>query len=313
MLKTLAIQNFQSHEKTLLEFSEGVNVILGASDSGKTAIIRALRWLVWNRPSGEAFRSNWGGDTEVRLELEGGSVVVRGRNKVANLYTLSAFPETGAVISEFKAIKTDVPEEILHVLNLNEINLQQQLDRPFLLDASPGEVAQHFNRVAHLDVIDVGLKTVQGWLRKIEQDISTGEEHLTDLQQVFTKYEHLDELEGWVVTLEGLERERVQTINARKELEQLLTDLATTEILIEEAEEILPAEKQVDALLALCEQKKEIEGRQAALRELIYQYGVTDDKLALTKDRLAELTAEFKEAFPDVCPLCGQEVDDASV
>jgi len=56
MIKYLQIQNFQSHKDSLLEFDPGVNVIVGSSDSGKTAVIRALRWLVWNRPSGDAFR-----------------------------------------------------------------------------------------------------------------------------------------------------------------------------------------------------------------------------------------------------------------
>jgi len=65
MIKTLSIQNYQSHKDSTLEFDPGVNVIVGSTDSGKTAIIRALRWLIWNRPNGDSFRSTWGGDTKV--------------------------------------------------------------------------------------------------------------------------------------------------------------------------------------------------------------------------------------------------------
>jgi len=70
MIKQLTIKNFQSHKKTKLEFSDGVNIIIGQSDSGKTAIIRALNWVVNNKPSGDSFRSHWGGDTNVEITME---------------------------------------------------------------------------------------------------------------------------------------------------------------------------------------------------------------------------------------------------
>jgi exonuclease SbcC len=70
MIDSLSIQNFQSHEKTELEFDEGINIIIGQSDSGKSAILRALNWVVNNKPNGEAFKSNWGGDTKVKIIIE---------------------------------------------------------------------------------------------------------------------------------------------------------------------------------------------------------------------------------------------------
>ena len=41
----IEIVNFQSHANTKLNFDEGVNVIIGPSDSGKTAVIRAMKWI----------------------------------------------------------------------------------------------------------------------------------------------------------------------------------------------------------------------------------------------------------------------------
>jgi len=70
MIQQLSIANFQSHKDTTLAFDPGLNVIVGPTDCGKTAVIRALRWLIWNRPMGEAFRSTWGGDTEVEITTD---------------------------------------------------------------------------------------------------------------------------------------------------------------------------------------------------------------------------------------------------
>ena len=67
MIKKIQIQNFQSHKETTLKLDPGVNIIVGTTDSGKTSILRALRWVIWNRPSGDDFRSWWGGNTSVEV------------------------------------------------------------------------------------------------------------------------------------------------------------------------------------------------------------------------------------------------------
>lgn len=47
MIKTIIVKNFQSHSNTKLELSDGLNTFIGKSDSGKSAIIRALRALLY--------------------------------------------------------------------------------------------------------------------------------------------------------------------------------------------------------------------------------------------------------------------------
>ena len=117
MIHQLHIKNFQSHKDTKLDFVEGVNVIVGTTDSGKTALLRALRWLFRNRPTGDEFRSWWGGDTQVEVRLDDGEVMRQKGNE--NLYY-----HRGVA---YKAFGTDVPEEISKHLNIDEINLQNLL------------------------------------------------------------------------------------------------------------------------------------------------------------------------------------------
>ena len=62
MISGLLLKNFQSHKKTILHFHPGVNAIIGKSNSGKTAILRALYWIIYNRPSGISFVSFWNRD-----------------------------------------------------------------------------------------------------------------------------------------------------------------------------------------------------------------------------------------------------------
>lgn len=54
----LKIENFQSLEGiTDLEFKPGVSMIVGASNSGKTAILRALRGLILNYVKGSKIKN----------------------------------------------------------------------------------------------------------------------------------------------------------------------------------------------------------------------------------------------------------------
>ena len=199
-ITSVSIQNYQAHKNTTLNFPPGVSAIIGQSDSGKTSILRAMRWVIENRPGGDAFRSSWGGKTSVKITT-GQNVIERVKDKTTvNTYSLS----TGKEELTFAAMGTHVPEEVKNALNINSINAQYQLDRPFLLDSSPGEVAAHFNRIAHLDIIDVGLRNVKSWISGLTKTISIEETRLMELEEEQSQYDYLPAMEKEIVVLEAL-------------------------------------------------------------------------------------------------------------
>ena len=89
MIKEIDIVNFQSHKSTHLDLVPGVNVIVGASDSGKSAIIRALRWLIWNRPVGDAFISHWADGGFVNIVTDQMDVIQRAKGPGGNQYRIN--------------------------------------------------------------------------------------------------------------------------------------------------------------------------------------------------------------------------------
>ena len=44
-ITSLDLVNFSSHERTTFNFSEGLNVFVGATSSGKTTCFRAFKWI----------------------------------------------------------------------------------------------------------------------------------------------------------------------------------------------------------------------------------------------------------------------------
>lgn len=204
MIKSIHLQNFQSHKDTHLEFSPGVNVIIGRSDHGKTAIIRALRWVVENRPAGDEFRSHWAKneDTAVQIILNNGGQVARWKNKVVNNYSCNG--------ELFQGFGQDIPKPVVDALNLASINLQQQFDQPFLLFDSPGAVARYLNQVVHLEKIDIALANITSLKRQNDQDIRSQKSRIGELEQLEATFPDLEAAEEFITELEVQQKDRDQ-------------------------------------------------------------------------------------------------------
>ncbi len=203
MIDKAEIINFQSHKDTVLEFDKGVNCITGSSDSGKTAVLRALNWLVNNSPSATPFASHW--ILNEKKELDGMvniSVddIIRKRTDKVNCYILASDE-----VQTFDTLKGNVPEEIKKILNLSEVNIQKQMDAPFLLSKSAGEVARFLNKIVKLDIIDVMLKSIESKKRKNRTGITNAEEDTERLKDNLEDYVWIDEAEKLVNRLECIE------------------------------------------------------------------------------------------------------------
>ena len=171
MIKKITLTNFQSHKKTDLELHPGVNVIIGDSRSGKTAILRALNWNRYNKPSGLSMNSYWNRNKK-KEPIEDHSVTVvfddtaieRRRNSDFNGYVNAS--------EIMEAVGKSVPESIEDSWNMSEVNIQKQFDAPFLISDGSAEIARFLNKTIHLDKIDRVLSAAETERRKINSDIN---------------------------------------------------------------------------------------------------------------------------------------------
>ena len=83
-------------------------------------------------------------------------ILLDARICVSNVNTsLLEIPETVLFDGiEYKAIKTDVPEDIDKIFNINSNNIQQQFDNIFWFSETAGEVGRNLNSIVNLDIID---------------------------------------------------------------------------------------------------------------------------------------------------------------
>jgi exonuclease SbcC len=301
MIKSIQIKNFQSHKDTSLEFDPGVNIIVGSTDSGKTAIIRALILAVWNRPQGEAYRSHWGGSTEVIITTSEGNQITRRRTNSENVYIIADF-------GTLEALRTGVPVEVSTLLNMNEINIQQQLDQPFLISATSGEVAKHFNEVANLELIDTARSNVESWLRSFEQDFKAEEHNLERYQSDLQRYDYLDKLEIDIEVLEGMEERLHQMESTYNNLSETTVNIERLSLDIEKESKLLELSESVELVYNLIERRDAVDSQYSTLRAIISDHTITNNQLHEAKSSLTNIQKEFEQKFPDICPLCGQQV-----
>ena len=238
MLQKIIIRNFQAHKKTVLNLVEGVNVIVGPSASGKSTIIRALNWVIFNRPVGDVLHSHWGGKLSVKLIFDEGSVT-RIRNGTKNHYILQL---EGEDKQTFAGFGQNVPAAVSEFINMNELNIQRQLAAPFLLSKSAGEVAQELNRIANLQDIDLSLKTATKRLARVQRQVSTYDEVLKDINGRLSALPDIDTALTVAERVETRIKESITNTNQIEKLEGLISSLSDIEKEINE----LPTLEDVD-------------------------------------------------------------------
>lgn len=199
-IKKVTIENFQSHKYTEIEFDQRLNVIVGPSDSGKSAIIRALKWALYNEPSGDYFIREGEKDCKVAIGFNDGTLLTRYRSKSKNQYIM--IRNNGEEI-KFEGFGSTIPMEIVDEIGLrkihldsdetNSINLGEQLEGPFLLSEKTSTRASAIGRLVGVNVIDDALREVLRDSRSINIKRKSLEEETQHLTQEISSYDYLEE------------------------------------------------------------------------------------------------------------------------
>lgn len=325
MFKHLTIVNYQTHRKLEVELDPKVTTIVGVSDVGKSAILRALRWVCLNKPGGEADR-RWGSkNTTVKLRV-GKKVIVRKRGK-ANIYKLGD--------KTFKAFGTEPPTDIQNILRVDDTNFQQQLEQHFWFSLTPGQVSKQLNRIVNLDVIDKSQSTINAELRKAKTVVDVIRNRLRDaktelktlawvprcereLTRLKSMSEHLEALSNKQVSLQRL----VRAITRLQMEGDSLTDKGVTaKARLKQARSLLGLQRRIEDLAELTAEIEKGEQIRAAtipdmipigksisnisqLSQLIYQIEELETQCHAIKTKNSRRKERLSKQ--KICPVCGK-------
>jgi exonuclease SbcC len=193
-------------------------------------------------------RSNWckkDDSTCVKVWINDGKSDHADREilKGENVYHLHA--------QTFKAFGTSVPQELQDYFNFSEVNLQSQLDAPFLLSDTPGQVASFFNTVAGLSKIDTSTANINSAIRQLTSDINYKEEQELTLTENLGDFDHLEKMEIEIEALEVAENQLQQLKKRREKLMDWCIDYQETDTAIDVESELLQYEKPLNEIFEL--------------------------------------------------------------
>lgn len=266
----LTIENFQSHKHTELDLVDGVNVITGLSDVGKSAVLRAINWLVNNTPSGEEFYSHWGGNTQVSFQL-GDTTISRTKGKGINEYSLQIGDNDPQVFTGFGQ---GVPEPIKEALNIQDVNLRFQHQGAFLLSESSGEVSRYLNRVARLEVIDTAISNIEKQLKSEQRAKQAEQITIERLTEELKQFDFLVTAEKELKVLETKQSALDDLLVNYNTLFDIHEGIKEVQSKFEPYERILQAEPEVVALLQEVDKVNTFKRNNTRLGQL--QYAIID-------------------------------------
>jgi len=306
LIKNIHLRNFESHKDTKLELSSGVNIISGKSDNGKSSIVRGIYWVHKNKPSGTSMVSFWNRDrndkavkpTFVILEMDNGIRIKRKRSGDFNGYELDE--------TVLEAVGQTVPDAVLEKLNLSDVNVQYQFDKPFLLGDSGADVARFLNRIIHLELIDKIQSTAEILRRRTNQEIQESEHELQRMQAQIDSYSWIPSAKELLTQIYALET----AIEADSTIYTTLQEMLTT---YTKAQEKLSIAQTIEhSAVALVEK---IDTLTEAIEEEIEEYDTLqslystyqEQQHILTSAKKAQKAAKIVESIDELSDKIEQE------
>jgi len=309
MIRRVELKNFQSHKDTALDFSPGVNVILGPSDSGKSSILRAVYWCLMGKPSGTGFIRKGEKKTSVSVFMDAG-YVKRERG-------MSGSPEceievAGSEKRVYKAMGTNVPEEIRSVFGIDAgINFQFQLDQHFLILQSPGEVARQINAITKLDMLDSVLSGLKRDLLLGKRELVDVVGELNSLRTIVSRNsELLEEIDRELSSLDKLCQRESHIGYVRKSVRDLLQGFEAYVYQVEMLEQVQEASdilRQIDegikSLTELEEGISDVSDLISSIEEVLESLDDVHSEMKSVSSEIVSLKRKLRN-----CPVCGSKL-----
>ena len=200
-IKSIDIHNFQAHTDTHIDFSDGLNIITGESNNGKSSILRAIDWVTDNYPLGNEFIQTGKKDCKVRITYSNNTFIERYRTiKSTGYYRVGTVLDDGTEeYEQYEGFTNNVPIEVINTHQMPKVAITKniethlnkigQLEPAFLITDSVNEKAAAIGKITGTDVIDTGIKLIGSEILNTKKEIKQLEE---DIAQTTAKKESID-------------------------------------------------------------------------------------------------------------------------
>jgi energy-coupling factor transporter ATP-binding protein EcfA2 len=297
------VRNFQSLKDVSLELGR-LTVVVGPSNSGKSAMFRSLRGLVSNlRGSRYVTRGAKASvisvtTSEHKVTLERGDGV--GSYRITNL-------ESGKEETHTK-LGGAVPDSVSAVLGIDpELSFVQQFSRPYLLDESGGESARVLGRLTNVDILFAASREASrrrtahaAELKTREADLGRATERLAEFADLPAQMDILSSVEESLDKAEMTQKQisyLQEIVNGVEIASEVLRQAQSLVVEVVDLSQVMKLWGEFSSLLELMQEVNVVSLVKQEKELLVLQRKLTADQ---AHAKLHELTEQI-----GVCSECG--------
>ncbi len=265
-IRKLIIDNFQSVGSGVFRFTEGLNVIVGENNLGKSALFRTLRWVIRDAYRGTWFAKDFETQCKVGVQSQKDFIVSRevvrtltseGKTDRLKVNNYSVLHRDGRV-QEFDKFK-GIPVEVRDALGISlpivlgktsdeiiDLNFaDQHRDAIFLLNKPPSLLARLLSHAMGLQPIHKSMRELSVRHRRLNQEVKQEQERGDELLVRVKKFP--------AAKLEESFEKMASKVRAVKELGNLYNEISNQADRYQQADvEAKSAKKQYHSIKALC-------------------------------------------------------------
>lgn len=309
-LVEVSVAGFQSLEK--ITFTVGrFTAIVGPSNVGKSALVRALRMLAQNGSSTGMVRAG-SKHLEVFARFADGTRTVIRRGPRLSEYELR-IGGSGKVL-EWAKCGTSAPDEIVNWWRLSDVTFAGQHDSPFMLAEAASTTATRLGELTNVSTVAEAVRIANRRRLAASQEQQARKRELDELVAELTLHKDLKARKVRLAYCRELLDVAASTDAQIQALAVLIGDAKATGIAMREAE---AAVSSAEVPLAAVASATEAINAWESLADLVSERNMLELHIEVQEKEQAEqaLDAEhcesqIKQLLADagVCPVCNQEV-----
>ena len=222
----IEIQNFQSHKNTTIEPTPGLTVIVGHTDSGKSAFIRALRWCLYNKQPKSQLINKDADFAAVKVTFDDNSSIYRykSKNKKDNYYIVT---DSEGTESTFTSVGNAPLKEVMDISGMYEVNMfnrdislsmTDQFDSLFFLAENPTDKGTLISQMANTEVCDAAISICSAKINVTKKLVTSLQKSIKTKRESLAEYNYLEELKN---VLDALNKSKEDVLSREKSYQEI--------------------------------------------------------------------------------------------
>lgn len=199
----VVLHNFEGHKNTTVEFKDNcLNALIGESGKGKTAILRGIKWVLYNEPKGDENIKHGEKNSWVQVFFSTGDNIKRYRTKSTAGYYEVYDNEKG----ETTKLSGFSHTQLLKVFNIHQMpkvkigkkqlsyNIAEQLEGPYMLSSTANERAVMIGKITGCTPVDIAVTETSKDISNLQKSIKGKEREIEGIENKMLKFDDLPDI-----------------------------------------------------------------------------------------------------------------------